>query len=152
MAFFSIANSWRIGPDDTNWHGVLANIEINANLALYAGPGGWNGGLTCTFVLSMSSSSCYQQSTFHLYESVFFISRVIVKCLCLYVVYLPFAAAYHEGRLEFLIFSRVQSSAMNSKKQCVGFLLLLPDMNVKFVCKSASFSAWSTGFPFCLWL
>jgi len=37
-----IANSWRIGPDDTNWHGVLANIDINANLAAYAAPGGWN--------------------------------------------------------------------------------------------------------------
>eukprot|EP00041_Stephanoeca_diplocostata_P018083 m.375207 g.375207 ORF g.375207 m.375207 type:complete len:544 (+) comp20915_c0_seq2:152-1783(+) len=37
-----LGNSWRIGPDDTNWHGVLTNIDINANLAAYAGPGGWN--------------------------------------------------------------------------------------------------------------
>ena len=37
-----MGNSWRIGPDDTNWHGVLTNIDINAALAPYAGPGGWN--------------------------------------------------------------------------------------------------------------
>ena len=37
-----LGNSWRIGPDDTNWGGVLANIDINAGLAAYAGPGGWN--------------------------------------------------------------------------------------------------------------
>jgi hypothetical protein len=43
-----LGNSWRIGPDDTNWGGVLANIDINAALAAYAGPepdgsgGGWN--------------------------------------------------------------------------------------------------------------
>ena len=35
----SLGNSWRIGPDDTNWHGVLTNIDINAPLAKYAGPG-----------------------------------------------------------------------------------------------------------------
>ncbi|XP_065846502.1 probable alpha-galactosidase isoform X3 [Oscarella lobularis] len=39
---YSLANSWRIGPDDTNWGGVLKNIDINAELAPYAGPGGWN--------------------------------------------------------------------------------------------------------------
>lgn len=38
----SLGNSWRIGPDDTNWGGVLKNIDINADLAQYAGPGGWN--------------------------------------------------------------------------------------------------------------
>jgi hypothetical protein len=38
----SLGNSWRIGPDDTNWPGVLSNIDINADLAQYAGPGGWN--------------------------------------------------------------------------------------------------------------
>ena len=38
----SLGNSWRIGPDDTNWGGVLKNIDINAPLARYAGPGGWN--------------------------------------------------------------------------------------------------------------
>eukprot|EP01048_Picozoa_sp_COSAG05_P032593 COSAG05_NODE_12579_length_462_cov_1.278237_1_plen_91_part_10 len=34
----TLGNSWRIGPDDTNWHGVLTNIDINAELAPYAGP------------------------------------------------------------------------------------------------------------------
>ena len=38
----SLGNLWRIGPDDTNWAGVLKNIDINAQLAQYAGPGGWN--------------------------------------------------------------------------------------------------------------
>jgi len=38
----SLGNSWRIGPDDTNWDGVLANIDINADLFEYAGPGGFN--------------------------------------------------------------------------------------------------------------
>jgi len=38
----SLGNSWRIGPDDTTWHGVLTNIDINADLAANAGPGGWN--------------------------------------------------------------------------------------------------------------
>ena len=38
-----LGNAWRIGPDDTNWDGVLKNIDINANLSAYAGPGiGWN--------------------------------------------------------------------------------------------------------------
>ncbi len=31
-----------IGPDDTNWPGVLQNVNINAQLTKYAGPGGWN--------------------------------------------------------------------------------------------------------------
>jgi len=39
---FSLGNSWRIGPDDTNWNGVLTNIDINAGLSEYAGPGGFN--------------------------------------------------------------------------------------------------------------
>lgn len=38
----TLGNSFRIGPDDTNWQGVLTNIDINANLAPYAGPGAWN--------------------------------------------------------------------------------------------------------------
>ena len=38
----SLGNSWRIGPDDTNWNGVLTNIDINAGLAQYAGHGGFN--------------------------------------------------------------------------------------------------------------
>jgi len=37
-----LANLWRIGPDDTNWGGVLTNINLNAPLAEYAGPGGFN--------------------------------------------------------------------------------------------------------------
>eukprot|EP00043_Microstomoeca_roanoka_P012628 m.122531 g.122531 ORF g.122531 m.122531 type:complete len:96 (+) comp15548_c0_seq6:863-1150(+) len=28
--------------DDTNWAGVLTNIDINSQLAQYAGPGGFN--------------------------------------------------------------------------------------------------------------
>jgi len=38
----ALANSWRIGPDDTNWNGVLVNININSNLAQYAVPGAFN--------------------------------------------------------------------------------------------------------------
>jgi len=38
----TLGNEWRIGPDDTNWPGILTNINIDANLAKYAGPGGWN--------------------------------------------------------------------------------------------------------------
>ena len=38
----SLGNSWRIGPDDSNWAGILANIDDNAALAEFAGPGGWN--------------------------------------------------------------------------------------------------------------
>eukprot|EP00939_MAST-03C_sp_MAST-3C-sp1_P002099 g2099.t1 len=38
----ALGNSWRIGPDDTNWAGILQNIDINANLSEYAGPGGFN--------------------------------------------------------------------------------------------------------------
>lgn len=38
----SLGNSWRIGPDDTNWDGVLKNIDIMNGLQKYAGPGGWN--------------------------------------------------------------------------------------------------------------
>eukprot|EP00730_Choanoeca_flexa_P002655 TRINITY_DN11122_c0_g1_i1.p1 TRINITY_DN11122_c0_g1~~TRINITY_DN11122_c0_g1_i1.p1 ORF type:complete len:493 (+),score=81.50 TRINITY_DN11122_c0_g1_i1:160-1479(+) len=37
-----LGNSWRVGPDDTDWNGVLTNININSKLASYAGPGGWN--------------------------------------------------------------------------------------------------------------
>eukprot|EP00656_Telonema_subtile_P033862 TRINITY_DN3789_c0_g1_i4.p1 TRINITY_DN3789_c0_g1~~TRINITY_DN3789_c0_g1_i4.p1 ORF type:complete len:240 (+),score=69.24 TRINITY_DN3789_c0_g1_i4:179-898(+) len=46
----SLANSWRTGPDDSNWPGVLANVDIMAegssklgDLAAFAGPHkGWN--------------------------------------------------------------------------------------------------------------
>ena len=37
-----IANSWRTGLDNSNWAAVLSNIDTNANLAQYAGPGGYN--------------------------------------------------------------------------------------------------------------
>jgi len=37
-----LGNSWRVGSDDSNWPGVLRNIDIMARLAQYAGPGGWN--------------------------------------------------------------------------------------------------------------
>jgi alpha-galactosidase len=36
-----LANSWRIGPDDTTWSDILTNIDINSELKQYAGPGGW---------------------------------------------------------------------------------------------------------------
>lgn len=36
----TLGNSWRIGPDDTNWQGVLTNIDINSELSQYSGPGG----------------------------------------------------------------------------------------------------------------
>ena len=36
------AQSWRIGPDDINWHGVLTNIDINSRLGRFAGPGAYN--------------------------------------------------------------------------------------------------------------
>lgn len=38
----SLGNSWRTGPDDTNWHGVLDDLDDIAPLWPYAGPGGWN--------------------------------------------------------------------------------------------------------------
>ena len=33
----ALGNSFRIGPDDTNWAGILANIDIMAKLTQYAG-------------------------------------------------------------------------------------------------------------------
>ena len=38
----SLGNSWRIGPDDTDWPGVLKNIDINSGLAEFAHAGGFN--------------------------------------------------------------------------------------------------------------
>jgi alpha-galactosidase len=38
----SVANSWRIGPDGLSWGRVALNLEIDANLSRYAGPGHWN--------------------------------------------------------------------------------------------------------------
>jgi len=38
----SLGNAWRTGGDDSNWGGVLKNIDILAGLEKYAGPGGWN--------------------------------------------------------------------------------------------------------------
>jgi len=37
-----LGNSWRIGPDDSNWAGILINLDIMNTVAQYAGPGGWN--------------------------------------------------------------------------------------------------------------
>ena len=34
-----LGNSWRIGPDDNNWDGVLRNIDIMNGLQKYAGTG-----------------------------------------------------------------------------------------------------------------
>eukprot|EP00438_Fugacium_kawagutii_P016456 Skav207246 [mRNA] locus=scaffold523:545418:553164:- [translate_table: standard] len=55
----SLGNSWRVGPDDNDWNGVLKNIDIMNGLQHYAGrgpragPGGWND--PC-LLLSKSSS------------------------------------------------------------------------------------------------
>jgi alpha-galactosidase len=38
----ALGNSWRIGPDDTDWTNLLRNVDIVATVADYAGPGGWN--------------------------------------------------------------------------------------------------------------
>lgn len=35
----SLGNEWRIGPDDGRWDLVLQNINIDAKLPQYAGPG-----------------------------------------------------------------------------------------------------------------
>jgi len=37
-----LGNMWRIGGDGLSWKAVIANINNNANLSSYAGPGGWN--------------------------------------------------------------------------------------------------------------
>jgi len=39
---YSLGNSWRIAQDDTNWQGVLVNVDTDAALSQYAGPVGWN--------------------------------------------------------------------------------------------------------------
>eukprot|EP01119_Soliformovum_irregulare_P001318 TRINITY_DN11045_c0_g1_i1.p1 TRINITY_DN11045_c0_g1~~TRINITY_DN11045_c0_g1_i1.p1 ORF type:complete len:408 (-),score=91.68 TRINITY_DN11045_c0_g1_i1:124-1185(-) len=38
----NLGNSFRIGPDDTNWPGVISNVNIDVMLGQHAGPGGWN--------------------------------------------------------------------------------------------------------------
>jgi len=38
----SLANAARIGPDDTNWKGVLINTDVMAVVNQYARPGYWN--------------------------------------------------------------------------------------------------------------
>lgn len=38
----SLGNSWRTGPDDSNWPGILQNIDLMAPLWSYSGVGGWN--------------------------------------------------------------------------------------------------------------
>jgi len=38
----TLGNEWRIGPDDSTWEYIITNINIDANLAEYSGPGGWN--------------------------------------------------------------------------------------------------------------
>ena len=38
-----LANSWRIGPDDGNWHNIVKNIDLMSQVGRYAGPDkGWN--------------------------------------------------------------------------------------------------------------
>eukprot|EP01043_Picozoa_sp_COSAG02_P044465 COSAG02_NODE_3975_length_5965_cov_5.092226_3_plen_157_part_00 len=39
----SLANSWRIGPDDGNWPNIIKNIDLMDQVAQFAGPSkGWN--------------------------------------------------------------------------------------------------------------
>jgi len=38
----ALANSARIGPDDSNWNGLLVDIDDMLTLNPYAGPGAWN--------------------------------------------------------------------------------------------------------------
>ena len=38
----ALGNLWRIGPDNNGWKDILTNINQNAPLADYAGPGGFN--------------------------------------------------------------------------------------------------------------
>jgi len=38
----TLGNSWRTGPDDKDWSGILNNIDILTSLYPFAGPGGWN--------------------------------------------------------------------------------------------------------------
>eukprot|EP01087_Luapelamoeba_hula_P008664 TRINITY_DN2185_c1_g1_i1.p1 TRINITY_DN2185_c1_g1~~TRINITY_DN2185_c1_g1_i1.p1 ORF type:complete len:416 (-),score=62.34 TRINITY_DN2185_c1_g1_i1:51-1298(-) len=38
----TLGNEWRIGPDTTTWPDILTNINVDADLAPWAGPGGWN--------------------------------------------------------------------------------------------------------------
>jgi len=38
----SLANGWRIGTDDYDWEHALQDIDTNAPLWPYAGPGGFN--------------------------------------------------------------------------------------------------------------
>jgi alpha-galactosidase len=38
----TLGNSCRIAQDDTNWAGVLVNIDVMASVHSYAGPGGFN--------------------------------------------------------------------------------------------------------------
>jgi len=39
---YSLGNEWRVGPDDGGWQQILDNVNIDAPLAKYARPGGWN--------------------------------------------------------------------------------------------------------------
>ncbi|KAH3756477.1 glycoside hydrolase family 27 protein [Pelomyxa schiedti] len=38
----SLGNMWRTGPDDSNWAGILDNLDILSYVYEYAGSGGWN--------------------------------------------------------------------------------------------------------------
>ncbi|XP_062508332.1 probable alpha-galactosidase [Corticium candelabrum] len=67
---YSLANSWRIGPDDSNWGAILKNIDINANLANYAGPGGWNDPcllLGATYTGSLRITEMQQRTQFNMW-------------------------------------------------------------------------------------
>jgi len=39
---WSLGNSWRMHGDGNNWHDHLDTLNVNADLAKYARPGGWN--------------------------------------------------------------------------------------------------------------
>jgi alpha-galactosidase len=38
----NLGNSWRIAGDGQNWPALVNCINVNAQLGMYAGPGGWN--------------------------------------------------------------------------------------------------------------
>jgi alpha-galactosidase len=67
---YSLGNSWRIGPDDSNWGAILKNIDINAELAVYAGPGGWNDPcllLGATYTGSLRITEIQQRTQFNMW-------------------------------------------------------------------------------------
>jgi len=50
-----LGNSWRIGTDDGSWPNILTNINNEAYLSSWSGPGGWND--PCLLVSKMSDGT-----------------------------------------------------------------------------------------------